>query len=153
MPTLSKTTISSLLALAFISLGLAAAWYSGYKNQAIRSQPVRYCYETFRGPVNATLYITDLDDSTTYLRYYRAVSQGQNPVIEFPLHGLDPSSPVYVQRWLGVDSSLAEIVNYDEGAGKGRPYMVRCYVDTRTLHVAPPSSASAKANASTERRK
>jgi hypothetical protein len=144
MTTLSKATISSLLALAVVGLGLAGGWYAEYSAQAIRAHPLRYCYETFRGPVNATLYITDLDDSSTYLRYYRAVSRGQNPVIEFPLNGLYPSSPVYVQRWLGVDSALAEVVNYDEGAGKGRPSMVRCYVDTRTLHVAPPSSVSAE---------
>ena len=139
---LSKWAYFSLIGLALVGVGLTARWYVENENDGVRSHPKRFCYETFRGPVNATLYITDVDDSTAYLRYYRAVRQGQNPVIEFPLHGLDPSSPVYVQRWLGADSALAEVVSYYQSGDKSRPYRVRCYVDAHTLHIAPPKQAS-----------
>ena len=129
-----KWLYSSLLALSLVGGGLAAGWYAKHENERIRSCPKRYCYDTFSGPINAALYITDLRDSADFLHYYRTLEAGQTPVGDFPLNGLDPTSPVYVQRYVPRDSTLVEVVNYYPNPTKSRPYMVRCYVYAHTLH-------------------
>ena len=129
-----KWMYSSLLALSLVGGGMAAGWYAKHENERIRSGPKRYCYETFSGPINAALYITDLRDSADFLHYYRTLEAGQTPVGNFPLNGLDPTSTVYVQRYIPHNSALVEVVNYYPNPTKSRPYMVRCYVYAHTLH-------------------
>lgn len=129
-----KVLYSSLLALSLVGGGVAAGWYAEYNNERIRSYPERYCYETFSGPVNAALYITTLRDSADFLHYYRTLEAGRTPVGNFPLNGLDPNSPVYVQGYASPDSTLVEVVNYSSNHTKSRPDMVRCYVYAHTLH-------------------
>ncbi len=118
---------SSLLALSLVGGGLTLGWYAKHENERVRSGPQRYCYETFSGPVNAALYITDLR-SADFLHYCRALGAGQTPVGNFPLNGLGPTSPVYVQHSVPSNSTLVEVVNYYPNPPKSRPYMVRCYV-------------------------
>jgi hypothetical protein len=84
------------------------------------------------------LYITSLGDSADYLHYYQEVQIGRNPVINFPLNGLDPDVPVYVQDYIGKDSSLAEVVSYDSNHPRTRGYYLRCYVYSATLHPKSP---------------
>jgi len=70
-----------------------------------------YCYDTFSGPINSTLYIESLKDSADFLHYYRELSIGKIPIGNFPLNGLDPDLPVYVQGYVNNDTSIAEVVN------------------------------------------
>ena len=129
---------SSPLALSLVGGGLAAGWYAEHENERIRSCPERYCYETFAGPVNSALYITDLRDSADFLHYNCTLEAGQTPVGNFPLNGLDPDSPVYVQGYVLPDSALVEVVNYSPNPTKSRLFMVRCYVYAHTLHDSLP---------------
>jgi hypothetical protein len=113
-------------------------YYSTIYHEKIRAHPEMYCYDTFRGPVNSALYITSLGDSADYLHYYREVQIGKNPFGNFPLNGLDPDVPVYVQGYIGKDSSLAEVVSYDSNHPRTRLFL-RCYVYSSMLHTMPPS--------------
>jgi hypothetical protein len=114
-------------------------YYSTVYHEKIRAHPEMYCYDTFRGPVNSALYIASLSDSADYLHYYREVQIGRNPVIGFPLNGLNPDVLVYVQGYLGNDSSLAEVVSYDSDHPRTRSYFLRCYVYRAMLHTKPPA--------------
>ena len=98
-----------------------------------------YCYDTFTGPANSTLYITSLGDSADYLHYYREWQAGKIPVGNFPLNGLPTDVPVYVQRYIGRDASLAEVVSYDDNPSKSRPYFLKCYVYSIMLHIKTPA--------------
>ena len=113
-------------------------YYSTIYHEKIRAHPEMYCYDTFRDPVNSVLYITSLGDSADYLHYYREWRTGKIPVGNFPLNGLDPDVPVYVQGYVGEDSSLAEVVSYDSNHPKTRGYFLRCYVYSSMLHPKPP---------------
>jgi hypothetical protein len=113
-------------------------YYSTIYHEKIRAHPEMYCYNTFYGPVNSALYITSLGDSADYLYYYRGVKIRRNPIINFPLNGLDPDVPVYVQDYIGKDSSLVEVVSYDSNHPRTRGYYLRCYVYGPMLHPKPP---------------
>ncbi|GAB3637865.1 hypothetical protein GCM10027422_34550 [Hymenobacter arcticus] len=106
-------------------------------HDSIRSHRKMYCYDLSRGAPSATLYITDLNDSAAYIKYYHAIENRQNPAIEFPLNGLTSDSPVYVQKYINADSSLAEVVSYYQSPIKSRPFYLRCYVYGPTLHISP----------------
>ena len=121
-------------ALLFIGLGV----YVRNSTESIQKHPKMYCYDTFRGPINSALYIESLRDSADFLQYYHIWEKGGIPVGNFPLNGLDPDSPVFVQRYVGADSALAEVVNYYQSPLKSRPYMLRCYVYSHTLHASFP---------------
>ncbi len=107
--------------------------------EKIKAHPKMYCYDTFKGPANSTLYITSLRDTADYLRYYREWQAGKIPVVNFPLNGLPTDVPVYVQRYIGKNASLAEVVSYDDNPSKSRHYFLKCYVYSLTLHIKPPA--------------
>lgn len=113
-------------------------YYSTIYHEKIRAHPEMYCYDTFRGPVNSVLYITSLGDAADYLHYYREWRTGKIPVGNFPLNGLDPDVPVYVQGYIGKDSSLAEVVSYDSNHPRTRLFFLRCYVYSAMLHPKSP---------------
>ncbi|WP_460503010.1 hypothetical protein [Hymenobacter agri] len=123
---------------AAILLFMVLRFYSRYSNESIQAHPKMYCYDSFRGVINSALYVEHSRDTADFIQYYRIWEKGGNPVGNFPLNGLDPDSPVYVQRYLGADSVLAEVVSYYQSPMKSRPFMLWCYVYGRTLHALPP---------------
>lgn len=127
-----------LIALFFVISFLCLWWFSDNYSETIRSKPKMYCYDTFSGPVNSALYIKNLKDSADFLQYYRKLSSGETPVGNFPLNGIDPNSPVYIQEYVNKDSSIVEIINYYQSPLKSRPFFLRCYVYSSTLHTFPP---------------
>jgi hypothetical protein len=126
------------LVLGFSLVVFVCYYFSVVYNEKIRAHPAMYCYDIFWGPANSTLYITSLGDSADYLHYYHELQAKRIPVANFALHGLPTDVPVYVQGYVGKDSSLAEVVSYEEYNSKARPYFVRCYVYSPTLHAKPP---------------
>lgn len=131
--------LNAVLVSGFLLVILLGYHFTTAYHEKIRTHPKMYCYDIFKGPANATLYITSLSDTAAYLHYYREWQAGRIPVGNFPLNGLPTDVPVYVQRYIGKDSSLAEVVNYEESPSKSRPYFLRCYVYSLTLHIKPPA--------------
>lgn len=102
-----------------------------------------YCYQTYYGPVNPVMIIEDLDYKKEYLRFYKKVSQGENPTFNFPLKTMPTTYPVYVIGYTE-DSLLAKVVSYyDRGAKFGGSF-TKGWVYTETLHQNPPSKKEEK---------
>ncbi len=96
-----------------------------------------YCYETFRGAINPVMIIEDLSYKEEYIRYYNEVSQGKNPVFNFPLKTMPTSYPVYVIDYTD-DSLLVKVVSYyHRGAKFGGNFTIG-WVYAKTLHKKPP---------------
>lgn len=97
-----------------------------------------YAYETYYGPANLVLMISDLKYKDDLVFYYDFMRYNRRDTfIKFPLKGLPPSEPVYVLGY-SEDSLVAEVVSlYYRGAHFGGGF-TQGWVATSVLHKDPP---------------
>ncbi|MBC6992322.1 hypothetical protein [Hymenobacter sp. BT491] len=129
-------------AVCFIALwNVAAHFYVQRFHQRVHARPRRYCYETFLGPLNPVMVLTDEADKAELVSYYTRLLHGEeSPVFRFPLRSVLFVRPVYV---LEQDSQVAKILYYYTAHEQGN--YLEGYVDRRTLHTLPPPDSLVRA--------
>ncbi len=136
---ISRRLVFVALFVIAVVLLLGAYYYNQHYHRYIMSHKKMYCYDTFFGPPNSALMITDLGYGESLIKYYQLEEKGRTPVGNFPLLGLPTDTPVYVMGYVGKDSMLVDIVNYWDKGGKSRSSYLRGYVYSKTLHDKPAS--------------
>lgn len=132
--------IKIILVVVFISMlliGVGGYFINKNHQKKVRSQPKKYCYQTFYGPANPVLMIRDLEFKEEYIKYYRNVESNNKAYFNFPLKTLPISFPVYVMSY-SKDSVLANVVSYNDGGFEFGGY-IRGWVYAKTLHENPPN--------------
>lgn len=130
--------VAGVLLALFFTIG--GHFINKYWHKHVKEQPQMYVYDIFRGdskPVSV-LIIEDLDLKEPYLKYYRELESGIEPILDnsIPLKGMPQYDPVYVLEYTE-DSTLAEVVSYyDRGARLGGSY-TQGWVYVKTLHEKP----------------
>ncbi|NQX97864.1 MAG: hypothetical protein HRT73_08300 [Flavobacteriales bacterium] len=107
-----------------------------YYHESVRSKPIMYCYQTYFGPPNSVLIITDLEFKNELIEYYDKMSKGDNPTFDIPLKTLPQFEPVYVMGYSN-DSLLADVVSYYDRGIENEGSYLRGWVDVKTLHKTP----------------
>ncbi len=113
-----------------------AIWFNNYYHNDIQSKPKVYCYQTYFGPVNPVLMITDLAYADSLIAYYKKMEKGENPTFNFPLKEASFGDPVYLVGY-AEDSMLIEIISYRNGKINGSSFD-QGYVYYKTVHSTPP---------------
>lgn len=114
-----------------------------YYHKNVKNHPKMYCYQTFYGPVNPIMIIEDLEYKKEYLKFYKKVSQGENPTFNFPLKTIPTAYPVYVLEYTE-DSLLAKVVSYYDRGAKFGGNFTKGWVYAKCLHKNPPPKNSKK---------
>jgi len=130
----------------FVFLGLffiiGAHFFNKAYHKNVKSKPIMYCYENFRGldkPISV-LIIKDLDLKNNYIDYYKKLEFGEEPFLhdDIPLKTMPQFRPVYVMGYTK-DSLMADVVSYyNRGVKFGGGY-TRGWVYAKTLHKASPT--------------
>ena len=123
-----------ILFLTFLCLHFYNKWYY----DELYKKPKLYVYETFLGPANPVLIISDLKFKDELCTYYKYARDNKNYTsFSFPLNGLPQNDPVYLLGF-SEDSLVAEVVSlYYRGKSFGGGF-TQGYVSTLTLHNSPP---------------
>lgn len=126
--------IIPLLIIIFLCLHFYNQWYY----EELYKKPKMYVYETFLGPANPALMITDLKYKNELNSYYNFVKTNKKYTsFSFPLKGLPQTESVYILSY-SEDSLVAEFVSlYYRGRSFGGGF-TKGYVSTLTLHSNPP---------------
>lgn len=132
----TKIIVSVVIFIGFFFL-VGGYFINKFYHEGVKSNPVKYCYQTYFGPANSVIVLEDLDYKEAYLKYYSELSKGANPSFDFPLKTLPQYEPVYVMGY-SEDGLLADVVSYyDRGSYFGGSYL-RGWVYSETLHDNPP---------------
>lgn len=123
-----------LLVIAFLTMHFYNQWY--YKE--LYKKPKMYPYESFIGPANHVLIISDIKYKDELVFHYEYVKKNKKyKSFSFPLKGLPVSEPVYILGY-SEDSLVAEVVSlYYRGAHFGGGF-TQGWVATSVLHKEPP---------------
>jgi hypothetical protein len=115
-----------LMALSFVSLDLIFEHESQSHESFVKSHKKMYCYETYSGPPNPVLFVTDEKDIDSIKEYYEKIEHGNlNATFNFPPSFVPANQQVYVLSY-DRDSSVAKIEFY---------YLVRGYLNSAAGYV------------------
>lgn len=129
------TLIATLFLCAYI-------YHNWYWNNLLK-KPKMYVYETYMGPANPVLVISDLKFKNELVDYYNYAKANKDyKSFNFPLKTLPQRFPVYLIEYTS-DSLLAKVVSlYYRGKSFGGGF-TEGYVATTTLHkFSPPQNDS-----------
>lgn len=141
---MTKTAKNSLIiasALAPFILFFAADFYNRYYNNMVRHQPKMYCYETYRGVVNAAFFVQNESLTDSLVKYYTQLENrtSEEPTFNFPPLTIPTDTCVYVIGYSS-DSTVADIICYHKWS-RNVTYE-RGYVYANTLHINPPQKVN-----------
>lgn len=117
-------------------------YYVERRQAEIKKQPIRYCYQNYFGPPNAALIIEDKDDIPELVKYYKNLEKKNNGFIHFKLRTLSMFDGVYLIGYINSDSSVAEVVSYNNYGNRFGGVYIRGYVYGKTLHLTPPDTVT-----------
>lgn len=127
-----------IIIIGIISFPVGSYFYNSRYHAWVKDQPEKYCYQTFYGPPNPALVITDLNYKNNLVEYYEFIAENprEDKGIGVPLKTLPIREKVYLLGYTK-DSLLAEIVSYyDRGVRLGGSYL-RGWVYAKTIHDLP----------------